>query len=245
MEGWVKLHRVIFENGLWKTPFDLRLFLWLFGNAVFDANGLKYGNIKINRGQYLRSYRKLQDDLEYIENNKVKIPSLSTLNRSIERLIKGEMIATLETELGTLFTIINYEKYQLKDDKNETFSVNQDDIKTGLGTGAWNSSGTAAEQQRNNNKNVKNDKKLITLSGLLIESINKESSLYSIIGKYKKLIGEDKLKGILADLVKRDNKFKDENKLAAYLETCKNKDNQSGKITDKLKELTGAEDGYI
>ncbi|MGD1007063.1 MAG: hypothetical protein ABR980_07530, partial [Ignavibacteriaceae bacterium] len=80
-----------------------------------------------------------------------------------------------------------------------------------------------------------------------IESISKQTTVYSIVNKYKKLIGEDKLLKILADLVKRENKFKSENNLAAYLETCKNKDNQSGKIIDKLKELTGDEDepGWI
>jgi hypothetical protein len=61
---------------------------------------------------------------------------------------------------------------------------------------------------------------LIKLAFFLIESVKKESSVYSIINKYKKELGEAKTREILADLVKRGNQFENENKLAAYLNTC-------------------------
>jgi hypothetical protein len=61
---------------------------------------------------------------------------------------------------------------------------------------------------------------LIELAKPLIQIINKEPSLYSIIGKYKKVLGEDKLKDILSECSERCNYFADETKLAAYLETC-------------------------
>jgi len=61
---------------------------------------------------------------------------------------------------------------------------------------------------------------LIELAKILIRKISKESSLYSIIGKYKNILGEEKFKDILTDCIKRGNEFPTENQLAAYLETC-------------------------
>ena len=176
MEGWFKIHRIIFENGLWSNPSDLRLFLWLLGHAVHKEEGVRIGNIKIKRGQYLRSYRKLQEDLQYVENNQVKTPSLSALKRSIDRLIDSERVKMLGTELGTLFTINNYEKYQLIGGKNELFDAvsygEKPDLRTGLGT--------SSEHQRNNNKNDKNDKVINVLFekfwNLYDKKVSKEKS---------------------------------------------------------------------
>jgi hypothetical protein len=140
MEGWVKHHRKIFENGVWKIIPEYRLFEWLFSHAVFNRKGEHFGNVTVNRGQYLRSYRKLKADLEYIENNQVKQYALSTIKRAINSLKVKGMIIPEETELGTLFTICNYDKYQ-------SFS-NTDNTQLG----------TVTKQQRNNNKNDKEGK---------------------------------------------------------------------------------------
>lgn len=159
MEGWFKIHRIIFENGLWSNPADLRLFMWLVGHAVHSENGQRYGDVRVKRGQYLRSYRKLQEDLQYVENHQIKTPALASIKRSIERLVDSNRITILGTELGTLFTILNYEKYQATESKNETFKYDAEDKKEELGTGL----GTVAEQQRNNNKNDKNVEEVINV----------------------------------------------------------------------------------
>ena len=79
------------------------------------------------------------------------------------------------------------------------------------------------------NKNVKNVN--IELAKTLILEVKKESSLYSIIGKYKNELGEGWLKGILADCVKRGNEFRTEEQLASYLQTCSK---SNGKSTHEL-----------
>jgi DNA-binding transcriptional regulator YhcF (GntR family) len=58
------------------------------------------------------------------------------------------------------------------------------------------------------------------LAKMLIKKFSKESSLYSIIGLYKNSLGEDRLKDILADCIKRGNEFPTESQLAGYLKTC-------------------------
>ena len=152
--GWFKMHRKIFKNEIWEDIALFRFFIYLIGQAVFSKNGVKKGNIKIKRGQLLKSYRKIQNELEYIENNSIKSYSLSRIKRMVETLKEKNMIKTKKTKLGTLFTIINYSKYQskehIKEQKIKELRTELEQHKNGVGT--------AAEQQRNNNKNVKNVK---------------------------------------------------------------------------------------
>lgn len=221
MEGWIKIHRKIFANGIWKKPTDFRLFFFLLVNAVFVE--VRYDDIVVGRGQYLRSYRQLREDLSYIQNNRIIKPSLSVIKRSVEHLVNLQMIALTDTRLGTLFTILNYEKYQTEDNFLE-------DSEKGLGTGL----GTDLEHPENNNKNDK--KILITLSQMLIKEVRKKSSLYALMNKYKSALGEDKLFQILSGCYTRKMIFDSEKNLASYLEKC-DQNNGHAKITDNLPEI--------
>jgi len=138
-ETYFKVYRKIFKNVLWTNPLELRLFLWIVGHAVFEPSGIKIGNIQLSRGQYLRSYSKLIDDLAYIDNRRIIHYSKSQIHRAIKKLESLQIITSLETELGTLFTLINYNKYQpLRE------------FIDGLGTGL----GTNLERLVNDNNNV-------------------------------------------------------------------------------------------
>ena len=80
---------------------------------------------------------------------------------------------------------------------------------------------------------------LIELAKLIIERIEKENALHSIIGKYYNSLGSDKLIKILADCKGRGKIFTTENNLAAYLQACTQ---NNGKLTDNLPEIKeGAE----
>lgn len=141
MAGYFKIYRDIFESSIWMQPVDLRLFVYLIGQARYkEEPNTKYKSygIVIKRGQFLRSYRKLRGDLEYFENNALKHYSLSVIKRSIDRLVDQERIEIQQTKLGTLFTVVNYRQYQDCQDKNE-------ELGTGLEQG-WNRVGTDAEQ---------------------------------------------------------------------------------------------------
>lgn len=219
MVGWVKIHRKIFSNGIWKKPTDFRLFFFLLVNAVFDE--VRFDDIVVRRGQYLRSYRQLQDDLSYIQNNRIIKLSLSVIKRAVEHLVNLQMIALTDTRLGTLFTILNYEKYQTEDNFLE---VDKQELGTGLGTDR--------EHPENNNKNDKNI--LITLSLMLIKEVKKKNSLYALMNKYKSALGEDKLFQIMSGCYTRKIMFDSENKLASYLQACTQ---NNGKITDNLQEI--------
>ena len=143
--GAFQTAREIFFHPIWKNVVEFRLFFLIYGMAVFNPEGEKYGDVKVNRGQWLRSYRKIQKDLEYIENNSVKYYSLATIKRAIQSLEEQEMITTKNTKLGTLFTVVNYDKYQRLENYRQSSLKQQ-----------RNSSETPSEQQRNNNNNVNN-----------------------------------------------------------------------------------------
>ncbi|MFA5307747.1 MAG: hypothetical protein WC365_09920 [Candidatus Babeliales bacterium] len=151
-EGKFQTDRAIFENEIWKHTLKFRLFFYIYGNAVFSEAGVDKGGIHISRGQFLRSFRGLQDDLEYIENHAVKRYSLSQIKRAVDELATEKRINFTVVSLGTLFTVLNYEQYQGFEQFNNR-SIEQ----------RKNTVGTEKEHCWNNNKNVKNDKKLNTI----------------------------------------------------------------------------------
>ena len=152
--GAFLISREIFESDLFYDVTKFRLFFLIVGKAVFSHKGTQVGSVKLKRGQFLRSYRNLRDDLEYIENNSVKTPSLSTIKNKVEELKNEGRIETKDTQLGTLFTVLNYDNYQQLDNyKSETKNTEETDEEH-----SPNVAKTEREQNVNNNKYVKNDK---------------------------------------------------------------------------------------
>lgn len=149
-DGAFQTDRAIFDNKIWKNVLKFRLFFFIYGNAVFSESGVDIGDIHLNRGQFLRSYRNLQTDLEYVENHAVKQYSLSQVKRYVQELVQEKRLKLEVVQLGTLFTVINYEQYQ-GFERFENGSIEQ----------RKNTERTLKEQIKNNNKkdkNVKNDK---------------------------------------------------------------------------------------
>lgn len=155
MSGAFQTSREIFENPIWQNVVEFRLFFLIYGKAIFREEGYKQGSVFIGKGQWLRSYRNLQSDLEYIENRSIKRYSLSRIKRAIDSLVKNERIEIKETELGTLFTVVNYAKYQGLDNYKKH---NENAERTGRER-RENAERTQREQQRNNNKKEKKEKK--------------------------------------------------------------------------------------
>lgn len=163
MAGSFQTDRDIFANPIWKNIVEFRLFFLIFGNAVFSNEGVRMSDdLTLKRGEWVRSTRKLQEDLQYIENRQVKTYSTSVINRCIKKLERMQRICTRTHELGTVFTVVNYDQYQsFTAFKNTNLEHNLEQ--------RWNNSGTVLEQQRNNNKNDnkdKNDNKNNSSSGI-------------------------------------------------------------------------------
>ena len=180
MAGVFQVDREIFDNSIWQNPAEFRLFFYILGNAVWSDEGVKYGDILVKRGQYLRSYRNLRIDLMYMDNNTVKYYGIATIKRNIDRLVKDGRLEKEETELGTLFTVVNYNKYQ----GFERFDI--DSLEH-----LRNTCGTPAEHLRNNKKKDKKD--------------NKVNSIYSVLDNFT---SNDDLKQALKDFLEMRKKIK-------------------------------------
>ncbi|MGM0845020.1 MAG: DNA helicase [Bacillota bacterium] len=105
MTGWIKFNRSTIESPIWGSPFTLRLLLLLSCRAL-QKEFMYIEEVKVHRGQYLRSYSRLAEDLQYVENGNLKIPSKNTIKLSVDRLRKYGLISTEETKIGTLFTLL-------------------------------------------------------------------------------------------------------------------------------------------
>ncbi|HFQ6393456.1 TPA: hypothetical protein ACHSF7_003015, partial [Listeria monocytogenes] len=141
------MSREIFANDIWTDVIKFRIFFFIVGNAVFSEKGVTKGGIQVGRGQYLRSFRNLREDLVYYDNNAEKFYALSTIKEKIDDLVNEERIKITTTKLGTLFTVCNYALYQDLSNYSKHSSERLP-----------NSHRTATEQLPNNNKNVKKDK---------------------------------------------------------------------------------------
>lgn len=113
MCGWVKLNRDVIEVDLWKEIVPLRLYLLLLIRATREDGRIVSG-VPLKRGQYIRAYSKLVEDLGYREGRGEKQYSKSTIKRSVDKLVKKRLITVEETNVGTLFTLLNCEEIQTK-----------------------------------------------------------------------------------------------------------------------------------
>ena len=134
--GWVKIHRQLWQKGYYKKSKYVHLWLHLLLKANHKPNEWLYKNktMKVNRGQFITSRKTL---------------SLETgINQSsIEHILKcfesEQQIKQQNLYTSRLITILKYNNYQISEQQND-------------------SKITAREQQDNTNKkdkNVKNDKK--------------------------------------------------------------------------------------
>jgi hypothetical protein len=167
LAGAFQTSREIFSNSIWRNIVEFRLFFLIYGHAAF-VDGVKLYGMTLKRGQWVRSYRNLQEDLEYIENRAVKRYSLSVIKRAVDNLVHDERLKIEGCELGTLFEVVNYDKYQ-----------DLDNYKIGNENGV----GTALERSENNNKNVKNVKNIYISAQHLSMTKDEYEKLVDLYGK--------------------------------------------------------------
>lgn len=201
------MDRGIFENPIWQNPVTFRLFFLIVGKATYKE-GLRIGGVVLKRGQWVRSYRNLKNDLEYIQNRAVIRYSLSTIKRCVNQLVKENRIIVEESELGTLFTVVNYELYQGFPEQEEPLSETANEQQA-------NSVGTALEQLPNNknkdltqltkeNNSAEADLIFSPWREYLEENGQNPSSAGGFLGLLRKNYGEDLLAEAILDTIAAD-----------------------------------------
>lgn len=179
MTGWISLHRKIYESDLWNDVTTFRLFTYLLLHAS-HKDGVKINGIELKRGQWIRSTRKLAEDLSYKEGRGVKKYSTNTINKCIHKLVDSDRVSIQQTEVGTLFTVLNYALYQ---------DVNKSEKETE--NGSKNEVRTNGERSKNNNNNANNDNNANKKPSRPKQVYDKESIHYQLANRLFEKIKEN------------------------------------------------------
>lgn len=147
--GWIILHRDIRENEVWNNgePFDVRsAWIDLIMMANYEDAEMIIGKTvyKIKRGQLHTSVKSLSTRWSWSFNK----------TRAYIRLLKSlQMIQTKSSSIGTTITLINYDKFQVSPQTNETTkSISKG---TTVSTTTGTTDGTTNGTQVNNINKVK------------------------------------------------------------------------------------------
>jgi len=134
--GWVKLHRQMFDNKLWLSEPFTKAQAWidLFANANHEAKSfwVRGNEVKLERGQIGWSELTMVSRWCWSKNK---------VRRFLTWLETEHQIVQQKSQLTTVITILNYDTYQ-SDKETEQQTIHQKDTR------------------RYTNKNDKNDKKV-------------------------------------------------------------------------------------
>ena len=150
-KGWVKLHRKIYDNEIWKSrePFDIRsAWIDLILMANHEPKTVVYGKsiIKIGRGQLHTSINHLAKRWKW---------SPTKVRRALKLFSDIGMVQVNGTPNGTTLTLVKYGVYQ---DQRRTYDTTNDraDDTTNDTTGETQ---TRMKYKNEYNKNIKEVKK--------------------------------------------------------------------------------------
>lgn len=148
--GFAAIYRSLLDHWIWTsdTPFDDRsAWIDLILNANHEDRQIKVGQnvITIHAGQKWTSYVKLANRWKW---------SRERVYRYIKMLKKEGMVYVDATPNGTLLTLVNYEKFTVNGNANETTT------KTTGKTSSKTSGETSTETQTTMNNNVNNEEQI-------------------------------------------------------------------------------------
>lgn len=186
--GYIKLHRRILENPIAQKP----NYAWLWTTLLLLANHKEHkfmwnkDIILIKEGQLLTGRKEL--------SKQTGIPT-TTIERILEMLENGHQIEQQKTTKFRIITILNWGKYQSKDNKTDSISDNK-----------RTTNGQQTDTYKND-KNVKNDKNTILATPSV--AINPLIELFKQVNpSYKKLYANRTQRQALENMVKQHGEEK-------------------------------------
>lgn len=141
LNGFIVLYRKLLNWGWYKDPVVKSVFLHLILTASFDNSSWMGREIK--KGQLITSYKHLADDLGF---------SVQQIRTALKKLNSTQEITIETTNKYTVITVVNWEKYQGKENKSTRKSTK----KATNNQQSNNKQATNNQQHRNNVNNVNN-----------------------------------------------------------------------------------------
>lgn len=142
-KGWVNLSRSISEKSWYSVSNDCAVFLHLFIDANFETRFFR--GVEIKRGQLIRSLENLARETGLTKNQ---------IRTSIKHLILAQEITQKTTHAGSLITLVNYDNYQVYEQKDHTGDHTEQPIQITHGS-------HADHTERKNKKNLTKENKNI------------------------------------------------------------------------------------
>lgn len=181
MEGWIKLHRKLLDNDLWRSEPFTRGQAWV--DLLLLANHkesffYKRGNkVIVKRGQVGRSSVELSDRWRW---------SRTKVSKFLKDLEKEQQISIYKSTVTQVITVVNYDEFQEKEQQTKQ----QKDSKK-----------TTEEQQKNTYKNDKNNKEGKEENKYIVDYLDVCSFFESETGKKLR-------QGNTESKIKKSDKFK-------------------------------------
>lgn len=136
------------NDELWFNVSAFRLYVWILLKAAYE-DGIVLNGMRLKKGQYVRAYSQLSEDLMYIEGRAKKALAKSTVKRAVDKLVKKGLLIAEKTPLGTLFTVVNSDDFKCLDGTGDFFSLL-------FAKRQWNTRRTIKIQSWNKIKAIKN-----------------------------------------------------------------------------------------
>lgn len=159
MEGWVKIYRKLLSSNIFQNEKLLKVWIWCLLKATHKECTQLVGRQTVNlkEGQFVFGRKKASEELKMKE---------STVRDYMLLLKNLRNIDIRPDNKFSVVTVLNWELYQIKDEKSDSKSDNKS---------------TTNQQQINTNKNIKN---------IYIYFINKYKSNEKIFEKQMKILSE-------------------------------------------------------
>ena len=138
LNGFIKLHRKLVAWGWYQDYVVKDVFLHLLLTANFKDS--QWMGITLKKGQLVTSYKHLSEDLAF---------SVRQVRTAIDKLKSTGEITTEATNRFTIITVVNWEEYQLFDEK----------VTSEATSNQTNERQTSDKQATNKRQQRKNDKK--------------------------------------------------------------------------------------
>jgi hypothetical protein len=99
--GYIKIWRKTLDSGLFQLPNALALFVYMLLEATHKP--IRYGTVDLDRGQLVTGRHKLAESIGISEQ---------ATRTALAHLIELDFITSKATNKYTVYTIVNYNKYQ-------------------------------------------------------------------------------------------------------------------------------------
>lgn len=152
--NYIKFYRFFLEWEWWHDPNTCRVFIYILLRANWTDKVWK--GVAIKRGSFVSSVKKIAEETDL---------SVDKIRTALKHLKDTEEITTVGTAKYTVFTVVNYEKYQNDTEQNPEVNTEQ-----------------CAEQIPNKSrqhKNIKNNKNIKNIySAAVIPHLNEKAGTH-------------------------------------------------------------------